>query len=112
MRLLAGLADRNNITHLDVQEIRLHRLGAELFKLVQLYCCSLSIKPLFGTADLDRSEGEALPHQRNTGDATDDGNRGIHGSKEIRLNAGAADDPPVVRFTVQRLLQGQAGLDG
>ena len=48
--------------------------------------------------DLDRSEGEALPHQRNTGDATDDRN-GIHGSKENGLNAGAADDAPVVRFT-------------
>ena len=34
------------------------------------------------------SEGEALPHQRNTGDATDDRNRRIHGSKEIGLNAG------------------------
>jgi hypothetical protein len=50
---------------------------------------------------LDRSEGEAAIHQRNTGDATDDRNRRIHGSKEIRLNAGAADDAPVVRFTAQ-----------
>ena len=48
-----------------------------------------------------QSEGEALPHQRNTGDATDDRNRRVHGSKEIWLNAGAADDAPVVRFTAQ-----------
>ena len=37
--LLAGLADRNNITDLDVQEIGpVHELHAEPFKLVQLYC--------------------------------------------------------------------------
>ena len=45
------------------------------------------------------SEGEALPDQRNTGDATDDRNRWIHNKGEIGLNAGAADDAPVVRFT-------------
>ena len=41
------------------------------------------------------SEGEALPDQRNTGDATDDRNRWIHNKGEIGLNAGAADDAPV-----------------
>ena len=100
--LLAGLVDRHHVADLDVQEIGpVHELHAEPFKLVQMYCCSLSIKALFRTADLVRSEGEALPHQRNTGDATDDRNRRIHGSKEIRLNAGAANDAPVVRFTAQ-----------
>ena len=111
--LLAGRLHGHHVADLDVQEIGpVHELHAELFKLVQLYCCSLSIKALFRAADLGRSEGEALPHQRNTGDAADDRNRRIHGSKEIGLNAGAADDAPVVRFTAQRLLQGQAGLDG
>jgi len=100
--LLAGLVDRHHIADLHVQKIGpVHELHGEPFELVQLYCCSLLIKALFRTADLDRSEGEALPHQRNTGDATNDGNRRIHGSKEIRLNPGAADDGPVVRFTAQ-----------
>ena len=58
------------------------------------------------------SEGEALPDQRNTGDTADNRNRWIHDRGEIGANAGAADDAPVVRFTAQRLLQGQTRLDG
>ena len=57
------------------------------------------VAPVLLRHDLDRSEGEALPHQRNTGDATDDRNRWIHDRGEIGLKAGAADDAPVVRFT-------------
>ena len=111
--LLAWLVNGHHIADLHVQKIgSVHEFHAEPFNLVQVYYYFLPIKALFRTADLDRSEGEALPHQRNTGDTTSDGNRRIHGSKEIGLNAGAADDAPVVRFDAQRLLQGQARLDG
>ena len=59
---------------------------------------------VFGKGEVKRhgnnggSEGVAANHQHSGGDATDERNW-IHGSKEIRLNAGAADDAPVVRFT-------------
>ena len=36
--LLAGRLHGHHVTDLDVEEIRLHRLGAEPFRLVQLYC--------------------------------------------------------------------------
>ena len=60
----------------------------------------------FGTGEVKRhgnnggSEGVAANHQHSGGDATDERNW-IHGSKEIGLNAGAADEAPVVRFTAQ-----------
>ena len=41
------------------------------------------------------SEGVAANHQHSGGDATDERNW-IHGSKEIRLNAGVANDAPAV----------------
>ena len=61
---------------------------------------------VFGKGEVKRhgnnggSEGVAANHQHSGGDATDE-RKWIHGSKEIRLNAGAADDAPVVRFTAQ-----------
>ena len=79
--LLPWLVNGHHIADPHVQKIGpVHELHAEPFKLVQPYYYSLSIKALFRTADLDKSEGEALPHQRNTRDATDDRNRWIHGS--------------------------------
>jgi len=36
------------------------------------------VAPVLLRHGLDRSEGQALPHQRNTSDATDDRNRRIH----------------------------------
>ena len=35
--LLTGRLYRHHVTDLDVEEIRLHRLWAELFKLVRMY---------------------------------------------------------------------------
>ena len=61
---------------------------------------------VFGKGEVKRhgnnggSEGVAANHQHSGGDATDE-RKWIHGSKEIGVNAGAADDAPVVRFTAQ-----------